>query len=628
MAPTSESSHTFQKLKLDISTPYKPVASGFASISREHLPQDAPVGASPDSAALSANGLSYLNGGGKHRQAEACTNGRHAAPRNGSVPNATPSSDNVEAKFRHRTTSISFDREVTLDSGNRVSVEQPLPRSFNSTEVLSETSNGGSYSDEDQTETPLQRHKRLQHHVGESRYPLLQSTVDELAGDSEYSDQVASLTSEATASPPLDEVRTPSDFVLSPLAATSPIEFPLFPNRRNGSTRTRAYRADLAEGDGVGSLRRTSRRSSTRSGLSMPSMSPAASFLARYKVADGPVKPTEPDDEGQGFGYRGEYIIGKQLGFGGFSIVKEVTTINDKGERVTNAVKIVRKQLNGRSELENDQLQTQFDHEVEIWRYLKHPYILPLYSVYSTEFATFCITRLNKGGTLFDLVRDTRRKKKKGLPAHLAKRYAYQLASAMRYLHNDVMIVHRDIKLENCLLDMTVPNAEVDGGNVLLCDFGMADFIVSDHRDGPEPHSVGPNPNIGPADTSTSVAGSLQYAAPELFNAQGPVFSTAADIWAFGVVIYALLIARLPFDDGMDARTMNKIREGDWDADIIREAEGLQEGGVDEALDLLKGCLDLNPERRWAVNDILSCSWLSGCSRLYEHTNHSWLANA
>jgi serine/threonine protein kinase len=339
------------------------------------------------------------------------------------------------------------------------------------------------------------------------------------------------------------------------------------------------------------------------------------------------LKPTEPDDEGQGIGYHGEYIIGKQIGFGGFSVVKEVTTM-ENGRSVVQAVKIVRKQLGGKSELENEQIQTQFDHEVEIWRFLHHPYILPLLRVYNTDFATFCITRLNKGGTLFDLVRDAHRNKKKGLDAHLVKRYTYQLASAIRYLHNDVMIVHRDIKLENCLIDMTRPNAGRDGGDVLLCDFGMADFIVSDQRDGPEPCSIGGNHNVGPANTSSSVTGSLQYAAPELFNAAAPLFSPAADIWAFGVVVYSLLTASLPFNEGMDAKTLMKIQKGEWDPEPIRCADAVKEGGVEGALELLRGCLNMQAEQRWTVNDVLACSWLEGCAQAYENVSRTWLSDS
>lgn len=615
MAPQPSPSHTFQKLKLDTSTPHKTVASSFATLPRKGSPQTSHVqsqltaglvGAEPQDIQYSANG-----------------DDQHGALYHGSVASSQSEDADIEVQFRKRTMSISFNNEVCLEDGHRLGLEVPIPKPMRQTH--SHTPESGSYSDHEYLEMPYNVRRHLTHRVGESRYPLLQTTVDDLAKDSEYNDRVASLTSETTASPPLEEARTPletpSDYMLSPLPTTSPIEFPLFSPKRNGPLRNKSFRSDIGE-DG----RRASRRSSTRSGRSMSSMSPAASFLARYKASEAPIKPSEPDDEGQGIGYDSEYIIGKQIGYGGFSIVKEVTSM-EGGKPVVNAVKIVRKNQREKSELDNEQIQTQFDHEVEIWRFLRHPYILPLLRVYTTDFATFCITKLNKGGTLFDLVRDTRRSKKNGLPAHLVKRYAYQLASAMRYLHNDVQVVHRDIKLENVLIDMTVPNAERDGGDILLCDFGMADFVISDQRDGPEPHSCGDNQNIGPAETSTSVAGSLQYAAPELFNAAGPVFSPSADIWAFGVVLFALLTAALPFNDGLDIRTTEKIQNGEWDKELIRKAEAVQEdeNSVEDVLALVQGCLEMKAGDRWTVNDILECAWLRDCEQRYENVSRSWL---
>ncbi|KAI4932983.1 hypothetical protein J4E85_003386 [Alternaria conjuncta] len=634
MAPISEPSHTFQKLKLDTSTPHKPVASTFASfapLARKQSPHNhhgqsqlTAEFAAAEPQNISRASFPTRDHHGADLRAESDDEGSLAVGSSGS-------DEDFVAKFRQRKTSISFNNEVRLDTGEGVGLGVPVPKS--SRQSHSRTPENGSYSDgsqQDYMEMPYTMRRNMQYRVGESRYPLAQSTVDDLANDSEYRDQVASLTSDATASPPLDEAQTPleapSEYMLSPMPATSPMEFPLFsPSpRRGGPPRTKSWRSEIGED---GSLKRTSRRSSARSGRSLSSMSPAASFLARYKASEAPIKAPEPDDEGQGIGYDSEYIIGKQIGYGGFSVVKEVTSM-ENGKPVIDAVKIVRRLQQDKSEIENEQIQTQFDHEVEIWRFLRHPYILPLLRVYTTDYATFCITRLNKGGTLFDLIRDTRRQKKSGLPAHLVKRYAYQLASAMRYLHNDVQVVHRDIKLENCLLDMTVSDAEKDGGDLLLCDFGMADFIVSDQRDGPEPHSIGDNQNIGPAETSTSIAGSLQYAAPELFNTPGPVFSPAADIWAFGVVVFALLTATLPFNDGLDIKTIEKIKNCEWDADLIRNAESAQAGNIDDALALVRGCLEADVGKRWNVHDILECALLRDCEQRFEHVARSWVAES
>ncbi|KAJ4338867.1 hypothetical protein N0V95_007937 [Ascochyta clinopodiicola] len=626
------SSHFFQKLKLDTSAPHKRVASTFASIPRP----DAAYANS--SHAQSQDELDHVEG---HKITDGPFKTRHANGSHGhiatydggvgvgmgaSLGHTVSNEAAMEELFRRRKTSISFDSEVRLDSGDRVGLEVPVPKPVQR-HAPSYTPEEGSYSDSEYLEMPFNHRRALSRQTSstQGRYPLLQSTVDEMANDPEYNDQVASLTSEATASP-LEEARTPietsNEYMLSPLPVTSsPMEFPLFSPMRSGPTRNRSFRTEISED---GSLRRTSRRSSNRSGRSLSSMSPAASFLARYKVSDAPLKEPQPDDEGQGLGYDNEYIIGKQIGYGGFSIVKEVTSM-ENGKPVIDAVKIVRKQQNNKSEFENEALQSQFDHEVEMWRFLKHPYILPLIKVYTTDYATFCITKLIKGGTLFDLIRDMRRKQKVGLPKHLVKRYAYQLASAMRYLHNDVHVVHRDIKLENCLLDMTVPKANTEGGHLLLCDFGMADFVVRDDREGPDPHFTRDNQNIGPADASTSVQGSLQYAAPELFDAcQAVMFSPAADIWAYGIVIYALLTATLPFNEGLDSKTTMKILKGEWNQELVRTAEALQDGGAEDALALLKGCLEMDVEQRWTVSDILESEFLRDCATQHEGVYRSW----
>jgi serine/threonine protein kinase len=609
MASNSASSHSFQKLKIDTSAGLRPAPSSNAPITRE------------DSSHSSQNGLTQAQSSSECIPLEAQTaNGTYAwrehrgsdvqkVPYDVVVGSSASSEENSDiAQFRQSTTSISLDNEVRLNTGDTLALEVSVPKSLS---CRTHTPESGSYSDLEYLEMPYSERRSLQHRIGVPRYPLLQMTMASLAEDPEYNEQMASLTSETTASPPLEEARTPletpTEYMLSPEAADSPEKFPSFFSQRNGPTSTRSYRSELD-----GSLRKASRRSSTRSGRSLSSASPAESFLARYKPSGAPLKQTEPDDEGQGIGYNSEYIIGKQIGYGGFSVVKEVTSIED-GKPVVNAVKIVRKQLQQKPKSKNEQMQTQFDHEVEIWRFLRHPYILPLLHVYTTDFATFCIMKLNKGGTLFDLVRETRRQKKTGLPKQLVKRYTYQLALALRYLHNDVKVVYRGAKLENCLVDMTVPNAERDGGDVLLCGFSMADSIVSDQRDGPEPHFIGNNQNISPADTTTLVVSSLQYAAPELFDAKGPVFSLAADIWAFGVILYTLLTASLPFNEGLDIKTTKKIREGSWDKEAIRNAEAVADGGIDDVLALLRGCLELDVERRWSIQDILQCPWLREC---------------
>ena len=231
MAPISEPSHTFQKLKLDTSTPHKPVASTFASfapLARKQSPHNH-HGQSQLTAGFAAAEPLNISRGPYNKRDHHGAHSRTESDDEGSLAVGSSGSDeDFVAKFRQRKTSISFNNEVRLDTGEGVGLGVPVPKS--SRQSHSRTTESGSYSDgsqQDYMEMPYTMRRNMQYRVGEPRYPLAQTTVDDLAHDSEYRDQVASLTSDATASPPLDEAQTPletpSEYMLSPMPATSPI---------------------------------------------------------------------------------------------------------------------------------------------------------------------------------------------------------------------------------------------------------------------------------------------------------------------------------------------------------------------------------------------------------------------
>ncbi|KAI9678685.1 MAG: hypothetical protein M1817_005742 [Caeruleum heppii] len=579
------------------------------------------------------------------------------SPATEAFPEASP----VEQSFRERGTSISFDPKVTLDCGQKKALEAPLPKPRRSgpanatlggrlmLQQLSDLHGSGPFGGLHRTQSESfrtiydektgqllppratgRRHARdnARLHTGEARHPLLQSTVDAMARDPEvdHHQRMASLTSGCVASPSLEEVPPPLDspveFTLSPLSKTSllqptsleessawPITRPL-----HASHRTKSYTIDRPGG----AYRRARETPSRRS-------SQAASFLSTWGQKSA--ASAEPDDEGQEVC---DYVLGRQIGFGGFSVVKEAYRLSDTGEQTTHAVKVVRKHIRGKSEQENEQAQAEFEHEVSVWRILSHRHILRLKAVYDTPFATYCFMPLNVGGSLYDLMRMER----KGLPAHLVKRYASQLASAMRYLHEDVRIAHRDIKLENCLLDRSDPESAAEGGNILLCDFGMAEYIVHPHRDSglfdrsESPESFGMRrehdgrtsvaPSIGPSHTSTSIDGSLQYASPELIMGPSSVHAgshaAAADMWAYGVMLYTLCVGRLPFQHTFLPRLQMMILKGDWDETALRDSRAIRESGDGvAAMDVVRGCLEMDVEVRWDVGRLMGSRWFEDC---------------
>ncbi len=564
--------------------------------------------------------------------------------------------------FQIRRPSVTFDSTVRLDCGASQHIERPLRRAVKPRirgrsllEVMKEDmerqQRALSEADRNQydatTGEVLPHEKRKERngpHVGELRHPLLSASADELAQESQ-TDLPASMTSEATLSPSIEGARTPPDnqtnhFLLSPVTASPFIQAHSFEYRNRSQTAAADFFAHS------GSLRKSPRglsgRQEGRRSLSSTKSpkSAASSFLAGFSRSCGSRngnggdnldnRPASPDAEGQTIGE--DYVLGKLIGHGGFSVIKEAFRMNPDGSQRQLAVKIVRRNIKDKSEIENEQAQAEFDHEVELWRFLKHPRILPLEAVYKTDDATFCFIPLNKGGTLFDLVKVNR----SGLPANLAKRYTYQLSTAIRYLHEDARVAHRDIKLENCLLDTTV-----DPPNIRLCDFGMAEWITNDSPpsfdDPPSPNincaDRPPQRNIGPGgDTSITAfaGGSLEYAAPEIVNlansyhylrqqrdAQRGVVSPASDIWALGVCIYTLVVGSRPFQGAIETRVSTAILKGDWDQ------QRLGEKGGEEVLELVCGCLEMDMQERWHINEVLGSAWLRE-SVLMDHFQSAW----
>lgn len=331
----------------------------------------------------------------------------------------------------------------------------------------------------------------------------------------------------------------------------------------------------------------------------------------------------KPDDQGQAIGPNDEYIIGRILSQGGFGVVKEAHTITEAGANLIRAVKIVRKSIPGADDVANERAQQELEHEVSVWRHLKHRHILDLLAVYDTDFATFCVMELNVGGTLFDLVRKSRASAaandgRKGLAPNLAKSYAYQLASALRYLHEDIRVCHRDVKLENCLIDMSVPNAESEGGNLRLCDFGLADFLSGDRGiddDATTVETLGgllspaPRPAAAQHPTTSSVIGTLEYASPKGLSVNRKLYETAGDVWAFGVIVYALCTGDLPFRHSMPSRTVEMILQAEWDGQALMQAAA----GGSEVRELVVGCFEKDIDERMTIGDALASGWFEGC---------------
>ena len=228
----------------------------------------------------------------------------------------------------------------------------------------------------------------------------------------------------------------------------------------------------------------------------------------------------------------GPYVLGQTLGEGEFGKVKlgwkrpsdygntTTTTTADVGGQV--AIKLIR-----RESVDSWSRMNKVDREISVLRHAQHPNIVKLLDVIHTERYIGIILEYASGGELFDCILAHRY-----LKDPMASRMFAQLTSGVMYLHSKG-IVHRDLKLENLLLDRNK--------NIMITDFGFANTFT------PQANALSLNKQQD--DLMATSCGSPCYAAPELVVSEGKYSGRKVDVWSCGVILYAMLAGYLPYDD-------------------------------------------------------------------------------
>ena len=258
------------------------------------------------------------------------------------------------------------------------------------------------------------------------------------------------------------------------------------------------------------------------------------------------------------------YKYGRMIGKGAFGKV-------NLGLNILTGRVVAIKSFN-KDNIKNELSKKKILYETNLMRKLRHPSITKILETFESEKYIFIIMEYISGGNLQSFV-----KKRRKLSEKTAKIFFKQIIEGIKYIHSQ-NIVHRDIKLENILIDLN--------NNIKICDFGVGIMI---------------NQNSILHDQ----CGTPVYMAPEIIKNEG-YFGFPVDIWSSGIALYIMLSGNVPFNRG-------KLH--DLQYSILNTPLNPIKDISNEANDLLKGLLNKDPNKRLSPEEILNHPWLN-CEEL------------
>jgi serine/threonine protein kinase len=260
-----------------------------------------------------------------------------------------------------------------------------------------------------------------------------------------------------------------------------------------------------------------------------------------------------------------EYTLGDLLGKGAFSAVYNGIH-NKTGQRY--AIKVIDKTKLTPKDVESIVM------EINLLSTIDHPNVLRMYDHHSEKDKVYIVTELCEGGELFDRI--TQREYYAESDAQTVLR---DIAKALQHCHAK-KIVHRDLKPENILL--LTPDAD---SPLKIADFGFAKQMMD-------------------AQDLTTALGTPTYIAPEVLKREP--YDTSVDLWSLGVIAYVLLCGYPPFYADTNPEMFVKIKRCQYQFDEQYWSEI-----SDEAKDLIRKLLVVNPTDRLDINGVLAHPWMT-----------------
>ncbi|EGR28534.1 protein kinase domain protein [Ichthyophthirius multifiliis] len=221
-----------------------------------------------------------------------------------------------------------------------------------------------------------------------------------------------------------------------------------------------------------------------------------------------------------------------------------------------------------------------FKREVDILNSLNNPYIIKLYKVLDGKTTLNLVMEYIGSNSLYAFLKS---KSSRKINEEEAKHIFYQIMEGIKYLHH-MNTVHRDIKLENLLID--------DFKNIKIIDFGFAIKVFTGKKLG-------------------SFCGTPSYMAPEIAGKK-EYFGQPVDIWSCGVLLYVLICGQFPFKGSCEQELYKKIIDGRFE---------FPQYVSNQARNLISQMLNVFPEERPDANQVLRNSWFININQQINSNN-------
>ena len=205
---------------------------------------------------------------------------------------------------------------------------------------------------------------------------------------------------------------------------------------------------------------------------------------------------------------------------------------------------------------------------------LRHKNVIELFHCLLENKTLIMIMEVATGGEVYQFVNQ-----RKKLSETMSRRIIYQVIDAISYCH-ERRVVHRDLKLENVLFESP---PDEDNLNIKVIDFGIAGVVRPDGGDKID-------------------AGSLAYMPPECFQEGGAETTFAIDVWAIGIMFYAMIYGSLPFFNAKENKLIEMIVEQPVKFDP-------KVAVTNEAKDIMRRMLEKDPTKRLKLIEVMDMDY-------------------